>query len=104
MHAAVLASSAPGRAPLLRVAGGLSTPARLLGALRIVTSAVSLGSTDTLIQHLAGLTHMLVDAETRREYGITDGLLRTRSVSKTSRTSGAISRRLWRLQSRLNPG
>jgi cystathionine beta-lyase/cystathionine gamma-synthase len=37
---------------------------------------VSLGSTDTLIQHPAGLTHRLVPDDVKAELGITDGLLR----------------------------
>ena len=47
-----------------------------IGALTIVTPAVSLGSTDTLIQPPAILTHRVVDAETRAHTGITSGLLR----------------------------
>ena len=58
------------------VAGGIDAAARVLGALRLVTPAVSLGSTDTLIQHPAGLTHRLVDERVKAELGITDGLLR----------------------------
>jgi methionine-gamma-lyase len=38
--------------------------------------AVSLGSTDTLIQHPAGLTHRVVSDEGRAAGGISDGLLR----------------------------
>jgi methionine-gamma-lyase len=41
-----------------------------------VTHAVSLGSTDSLIQHPAGLTHRLVDPAAREAAGVTDGLLR----------------------------
>jgi methionine-gamma-lyase len=44
--------------------------------LRLVTPAVSLGSTDTLIQPPATLTHRVVDATAREETGITAGLLR----------------------------
>src|SRR5262245_26105870 len=66
----------PGALVSFEVAGGLATAARLLDALRIVTPAVSLGSTETLIQCPAALTHRLVDAQARREHGITDGLLR----------------------------
>ena len=38
--------------------------------------AVSLGSTDSLIQHPAGLTHRLLDPAVREAEGITDGMLR----------------------------
>jgi methionine-gamma-lyase len=51
-------------------------PARLLAALQLVTPAVSLGSTDTLIQHPASLTHRVVEAEVREAHGISAQLLR----------------------------
>jgi cystathionine beta-lyase/cystathionine gamma-synthase len=47
-----------------------------VGALRLITPAVSLGSTDTLIQPPATLTHRVVDAGARDATGITSGLLR----------------------------
>jgi cystathionine beta-lyase/cystathionine gamma-synthase len=47
-----------------------------LGALEIITPAVSLGSTDSLIQPPAALTHRVVDAQAREEVGISRGLLR----------------------------
>ena len=58
------------------VAGGLDAASRVMGAVNLVTPAVSLGSTDTLIQHPAGLTHRLLDPHVRSDLGITDGLLR----------------------------
>jgi methionine-gamma-lyase len=58
------------------LAGGHDAAARVMGAVRLVTPAVSLGSTDSLIEHPAGLTHRLVDPAARREAGITPGLLR----------------------------
>ncbi|MCX5760366.1 MAG: PLP-dependent transferase, partial [Gemmatimonadetes bacterium] len=47
-----------------------------VSALALITPAVSLGSTDTLIQPPATLTHRVVAAESRAEAGITGGLLR----------------------------
>ncbi|HLB69927.1 MAG: PLP-dependent aspartate aminotransferase family protein [Candidatus Methanoperedens sp.] len=47
-----------------------------LDALRLCTLAVSLGETDTLIQHPATMTHAVVPREKRIEYGITDELVR----------------------------
>jgi methionine-gamma-lyase len=47
-----------------------------VGALEIITPAVSLGSADTLIQPPAMLTHQVVDPKARAETGITCGLLR----------------------------
>jgi len=45
-------------------------------ALRLITPAVSLGSTDTLIQPPALLTHRVVKEDDRRAAGIAGGLLR----------------------------
>ncbi len=47
-----------------------------IGALRLITPAVSLGSTDTLIQPPATLTHRVVDEDARESSGITGGLIR----------------------------
>jgi methionine-gamma-lyase len=47
-----------------------------VGALKIITPAVSLGSADTLIQPPAILTHRVVDKDAREEAGISSGLLR----------------------------
>lgn len=47
-----------------------------ISALTLITPAVSLGSTDTLIQPPAALTHRVLDAETRARTGITPGLVR----------------------------
>jgi methionine-gamma-lyase len=66
----------PGAVLAFEVEGGLEAATALMAAVRLVTPAVSLGSTDTLIQHPAGLTHRLVDEETKATAGITDGLLR----------------------------
>jgi methionine-gamma-lyase len=43
---------------------------------QLATLAVSLGNTDTLIQHPASMTHSNLSAEVRREMGLTDGLVR----------------------------
>ena len=42
----------------------------------LITAAVSLGSTDTLIQHPASLTHGVVDDDAKSDHGITPGLVR----------------------------
>ena len=47
-----------------------------VGALKLITPAVSLGSTDTLIQPPATLTHRVVDERARESSGVTSGLLR----------------------------
>jgi methionine-gamma-lyase len=49
---------------------------RCMAALRLITPAVSLGSTDSLIQHPASLTHRVVDHDVRIAHGISQQLLR----------------------------
>jgi methionine-gamma-lyase len=66
----------PGAVLSFEVAGGMEAAARVMSSVRLVTPAVSLGSTDTLIQHPAALTHRFVDPAAKAELGITDGLLR----------------------------
>ncbi|HEX4936444.1 MAG TPA: PLP-dependent transferase, partial [Gemmatimonadaceae bacterium] len=58
------------------VVGGLEAAACVMKRVRLIVPAVSLGSTDTLIQHPAGLTHRLVPARDREALGIDDGMLR----------------------------
>jgi cystathionine beta-lyase/cystathionine gamma-synthase len=66
----------PGAILAFEVVGGYEAAARALGAVRLMTPAVSLGSVDTLIQHPAGLTHRVVTDEGRTQGGISPGLLR----------------------------
>lgn len=66
----------PGSLLAFEVHGGHAAAAAVMSAVRLATPAVSLGSVDTLIQHPAGLTHRVVDAETQRSHGIMPGLLR----------------------------
>ena len=66
----------PGSILSFEVAGGLRAAAAVMQSVRLITPAVSLGSTDSLIQHPASLTHRLVEPEARAAAGITDGLLR----------------------------
>lgn len=66
----------PGTLVSFEPAGGREAAAALLRELRLVTPAVSLGSTDTLIQHPAGLTHRLVEEAGKEAGGITEALLR----------------------------
>ncbi|MDQ0246895.1 methionine-gamma-lyase [Bacillus fengqiuensis] len=49
---------------------------RFLNDLKLIKIAVSLGDTETLIQHPATMTHAVVPANIRGEMGITDQLLR----------------------------
>ena len=66
----------PGSILSFEVRGGLQAASSVMGAVRLITPAVSLGSTDSLIQHPASLTHRLVAPEAKAAAGITDGLLR----------------------------
>ena len=66
----------PGALVSIDLRGGHAAAARVMAAVRVFTSAVSLGSVDSLIQHPAGLTHRLLDEATRIATGITAGLLR----------------------------
>ena len=66
----------PGSILAFEVAGGHEAATAFMRALTLVTPAVSLGSTDSLIQHPAGLTHRVVDPAALEEMGISPGLLR----------------------------
>ncbi len=56
--------------------GGLEAGVTVMDNVEMCTLAVSLGTVDTLIQHPASMTHAGVSLEERREFGITDGLVR----------------------------
>lgn len=56
--------------------GGLQAGETLLNNVRMMTLAVSLGNTDTLIQHPASMTHSGMPREERLKVGLTDGLVR----------------------------
>ena len=56
--------------------GGLTAGEALLNHVKMMTLAVSLGNTDTLIQHPASMTHANVPREERLKIGLTDGLVR----------------------------
>lgn len=66
----------PGSLMAFEVKGGHDAAARAMARVKVMTAAVSLGSTDSLIQHPAGLTHRMVPEEARAAAGITPGLLR----------------------------
>ncbi|MBD8526195.1 trans-sulfuration enzyme family protein [Pseudomarimonas arenosa] len=66
----------PGCLIALRVHGGYEAAASVMRNVKLITPAVSLGSVDSLIQHPAGLTHRVLDAETQLRTRITPDLLR----------------------------
>nr|WP_307774794.1 methionine gamma-lyase [uncultured Cetobacterium sp.] len=56
--------------------GGVEAGKTLLNGLKLCSLAVSLGDTETLIQHPASMTHSPYSREERLSAGITDGLVR----------------------------
>jgi cystathionine beta-lyase/cystathionine gamma-synthase len=56
--------------------GGLEQASAFLAALRIFTLAESLGGVESLAEHPAIMTHASIPAETRRQIGISDSLVR----------------------------
>ena len=66
----------PGAMLAFDLAGGYEAAAAVMRHVNLITPAVSLGSCDTLIEHPAGLTHRVVDADALAEEGITPGMLR----------------------------
>jgi methionine-gamma-lyase len=58
------------------IQGGAEAGAVFMDALKVAHRAVSLGCTDTLIEHPATMTHAHLSAEERAEAGIVDGLIR----------------------------
>jgi len=66
----------PGAMISFDVAGGFDAAATVLREVDMIIPAVSLGSTDTLIQHPAGLTHRVIGEEARLSEGLNPGMLR----------------------------
>jgi len=56
--------------------GGIEAGRKLMNSVKLCSRTVSLGATDTLIQHPASMTHACVPLEVRSKVGITDGLVR----------------------------
>lgn len=56
--------------------GGLPEARRFLENVKLFTLAESLGGVESLIEHPAIMTHASIPAETRKELGILDGLVR----------------------------
>ncbi|NQZ76249.1 MAG: cystathionine gamma-synthase family protein [Ekhidna sp.] len=56
--------------------GGEEEAFKFLNNLKLIKLAVSLGSTESLAQHPASMTHAGVDPHDRSKYGITDNLVR----------------------------
>lgn len=68
--------SLPGAMIAFEVKGGLEAGRKLMNTLELCTLAVSLGDTETLIQHPASMTHSPYTPEERALSGISEGLVR----------------------------
>jgi methionine-gamma-lyase len=69
-------SMSPGAMVSFEVTGGEPGAFRFLNNLQLVKMAVSLGSTESLAQHPASMTHAGIPAEEKQRLGITDSLVR----------------------------
>lgn len=58
------------------IRGGMAAAESFLARLRLCTFAVSIGSTKTLVEFPAGMTHKIMSSEARQKVGISDGLIR----------------------------
>ncbi len=58
------------------IKGGLTSARTFLESVRIFALAESLGGVESLIEHPAIMTHASVPAETRKQLGIDDALIR----------------------------
>jgi methionine-gamma-lyase len=68
--------SLPGAMIAFEVKGGFEAGKKLMNSLELCTLAVSLGDTETLIQHPASMTHSPYTPEERAMSGISEGLVR----------------------------
>lgn len=66
----------PGAMIAFEVKGGLEAGRKLMNTVELCTLAVSLGDTETLIQHPASMTHSPYTPEERAEAHISEGLVR----------------------------
>ena len=68
--------SSPGAMVAFEINGGEAEAFRFLNSLKLIQLAVSLGSTESLVQHPKTMTHADVDEEDKKAIGITDNLVR----------------------------
>lgn len=68
--------SLPGAIIAFELVGGLESGRTLMNNLKLCRLAVSLGDTETLIQHPASMSHAVCSKEERLAAGISDGLVR----------------------------
>jgi methionine-gamma-lyase len=58
------------------IKGGEKAAFRFLNSMKLIKLAVSLGSTESLAEHPATMTHSDVDEDIRQEIAITESLVR----------------------------
>lgn len=68
--------TSPGAMISFEIKGGEKEAFKFLNELKIIKLAVSLGSTESLAQHPAAMTHIGLSPELREKYGITESLIR----------------------------
>lgn len=68
--------SSPGAMLSFDIRGGEKEAFRFLNALKLIKLAVSLGSTESLAEHPATMTHAGVDPQDKAELGITSSMIR----------------------------
>ena len=68
--------SSPGAMISFEIPGGEKEVFKVLNRLKLIKLAVSLGSTESLIQHPASMTHAAQSRELKEKIGITEGLIR----------------------------
>lgn len=68
--------SSPGAMIAFEIKGKEKEAFRFLNELRLIKLAVSLGSTESLVQHPATMTHIGLSPELKAKIGITEGLIR----------------------------
>ena len=66
----------PGAMISFEIKGGVEEGRTIMNNVKLASLAVSLGDTETLIQHPASMTHSPYTAEERAEAGISDSLVR----------------------------
>lgn len=66
----------PGAMMSIELKGGLESGKKFISSLQLATLAVSLGTVDTIVQHPASMSHVKMHPEQRKQYGISDGLIR----------------------------
>ncbi|WP_416197147.1 MAG: methionine gamma-lyase [Sporanaerobacter sp.] len=74
----------PGAIISFEIKGGIEEGKKVMNNVKLCNIAVSLGDTETLIQHPASMTHSPYTKEEREASGITDGLIRLSVGLETS--------------------